>query len=291
MNIPEYENYHETKSHADSFFPYNTYPCSIPLDFYEVPTHWHNEMEIIYIKKGKGQVTLDFENHYVEAGDIVVVLPGQLHSINQYESFTMEYENIIFSTDMFLSKHSDSLETEFFVPFVSGSIAFEHLITKDDYIYPELSSCLNRADHICESFPKGYKLALKGYLYEFFYVIYTNSEEIIQDKANKNLDKIKEIIKYIETNYHEPISIDEISSVCGFSSSHFMKFFKKAMGTSFIDYLNDYRLSMATRMLISSEDNIIDIAAECGYDNLSYFNRIFKKKYHMTPREYRKHEN
>ena len=53
MNIPEYEIYHEHKNHAETLFPYNTYICSIPLDFYEVPRHWHNEMEIIYIKKGK----------------------------------------------------------------------------------------------------------------------------------------------------------------------------------------------------------------------------------------------
>ena len=60
------------------------------------------------------------------------------------------------------------------------------------------------------------------------------------------------------------------------------------MGTSFVDYLNDYRLSMASRMLVSSDDKIIDIAAHCGYDNLSYFNRIFKKKYGITPSAYRR---
>ena len=58
MNSLEYENYMETKAHADPFFPYNTYLCSIPLDFNAVPLHWHPYMEIIYIKKGKGNVTL-----------------------------------------------------------------------------------------------------------------------------------------------------------------------------------------------------------------------------------------
>ena len=93
--------------------------------------------------------------------------------------------------------------------------------------------------------------------------------------------------KYIEENYQHPISIDEISDVCHFSSSHFMKYFKKVMGTSFTDYLNEYRLSMASRLLLSSSDNILEIAAECGYDNLSYFNRLFKKKYGVTPSAYR----
>ena len=54
MNILEYENYQEKKSHGDVAFPYTTYPCSIPLDFASVPVHWHDEMEIIYIKKDGG---------------------------------------------------------------------------------------------------------------------------------------------------------------------------------------------------------------------------------------------
>lgn len=288
MNIPEYEIYHEHKNHAETLFPYNTYICSIPLDFYEVPRHWHNEMEIIYIKKGKGMITLDMDTLYVEAGDIIIVIPGQLHSISQLESYIMEYENIIFSTDMLISKFSDTVESEFFIPLLGGQLSFNHLITADDELHSALSSCLNRADNICKTFPKGYKLALKSCLFEFFYHIFTNSEEAKENKSNKNLDKLKNILEYIEKNYHNTITIDEIADISGFSSSHFMKFFKKTMGTSFVDYLNDYRLSMAARTLLSSDDNIIDIAADCGYDNLSYFNRIFKRKYGETPSSYRK---
>jgi AraC-like DNA-binding protein len=138
-------------------------------------------------------------------------------------------------------------------------------------------------------FPKGYELAIKGYMYEFFFHLNNMCEEssIINVAHNKRMDKIKDVIKYIEENYQHPISIDEIADVCNFSSSHFMKYFKKVMGTSFTDYLNEYRLSMASRLLLSSSDNILEIAAECGYDNLSYFNRLFKKKYGVTPSAYR----
>lgn len=287
MNIPEYEIYHEHKNHADSLFPYNTYICSIPLDFNEVTPHWHNEMEIIYVKKGKGTISLDMDMMYVEAGDIIVVIPGQLHGISQLENYSMEYENIIFSSDMLISKYSDSLESEVFIPLLSGMLSFNHLITLEDDIHGPLANCLDRADNICKTFPKGYKLALKGYLFEFFYIIYNSSCENMEIKNNKNLDKLKDILGFIEKNYQHPISIEDISSFCNFSPSHFMKFFKKSMGTSFIDYLNDYRLSASARMLLSSDDNIIDIAAACGYDNLSYYNRIFKRKYHVTPSKYR----
>ena len=82
--------------------------------------------------------------------------------------------------------------------------------------------------------------------------------------------------------------IADMAKEAGLSQSHFMKFFKNTMGTSFIDYLNDYRLTMVSRLLVSSESSILDIAAESGFDNLSYFNRMFKKRFGMTPREYRK---
>lgn len=59
MNINEYQNYHETKAHTSAEFPYNTYLCSIPLDFPGVPLHWHDEMELVVIKKGQGYVSVD----------------------------------------------------------------------------------------------------------------------------------------------------------------------------------------------------------------------------------------
>ena len=63
MNILEYENYQEKISHGNPLFPYITYLCSIPLDFSYVPIHWHDEMEIIYIKKGHGIITVDFTSN------------------------------------------------------------------------------------------------------------------------------------------------------------------------------------------------------------------------------------
>ena len=106
MNILEYENYQEKISHGNPLFPYITYLCSIPLDFSYVPIHWHDEMEIIYIKKGHGIITVDFTQYQVSAGTLALIIPGQLHSIEQYENESMEYENIIFHPQILLSKQT-----------------------------------------------------------------------------------------------------------------------------------------------------------------------------------------
>lgn len=84
--------YQETKQHGSRLFPFNIYPCTIPLDFPAVPLHWHKEMELIYIKKGKGLIQIETKSFEGEPGDIFVVTPGTLHAIHRIKGYSMEYE-------------------------------------------------------------------------------------------------------------------------------------------------------------------------------------------------------
>ncbi len=289
MNILEYENYQEKKSHENRGFPYNTYLCSIPLDFATVPLHWHDEMEIIYIKKGCGTIMVDFETYEVYAGTLVLILPGQLHSISQHENDSMEYENIIFHPNILLSKQTDDCTKDFFLPLLLNETALPALITPSLKNYEEIASCIDEADEICKIYPKAYQFALKSQLFRFFYLLFSACNDTSGlPKKRRTLDKMKQIIKYIECNYMEKITIADMSREIGLSRSYFMKYFKNTMGTSFIEYLNEYRLTMASRLLLSSDSSILDIASEVGFDNLSYFNRLFKKRFGTTPSNYRK---
>ena len=116
MQGGNYENYHENKSHTTAGFPYNTYLCTIPQDFESVALHWHDDAEIIYIKRGRGIVSVDLEDIRVEAGDIVFILPGRLHSIRSYPNVRMEYENIIFDMEFLSSKLPERMYSEYFTP-------------------------------------------------------------------------------------------------------------------------------------------------------------------------------
>ena len=289
MNILEYENYQEKKNHTTLDFPYNTYLCSIPLDFQLVPPHWHDEMEIIYIKKGRGIVNVDFKEYHVSALTLVFILPGQLHSIEQYEDETMEYENIIFDYSMLLSKKKDSVYEDFLKPLTHGKITVPTVFSQVYPYFTDLVSPIDACDEICKTKPQGYQLFIKSMLFQFFFILDNRCRNLTTPKNNrKAIDKMKIILKYVENNYANKITISEIADVIGFSESHFMRYFKETMGTSFIEYLKDYRLTMAARLLQSSEDSILNISAEVGFDNLSYFNRSFKARYGITPRQYRK---
>lgn len=298
MNIIEYENYREKKKHTEDGFPYNTYLCSIPLDFVAVPTHWHDECEIIYVKKGIGIVSIDFHEYRVTAPAVFIIMPGRMHSIMQYEKETMEYENILFHPDIFYSKRSEAITDSFLHSILSGQLAFPELMLPSMEGYELIASSIDACDDICSDMPEGYQLFVKGKLFDLMYSITKLSPIYSANKSNqgqqlspsgkRQLYKIKPLLKYIEEGYHNDITVATAADICGFSEAHFMRFFKELMGSSFVTYLNDYRLTMAARLLLMSDDDILNISESVGFQNLSHFNRSFKKRYNSTPSEYRK---
>ena len=290
MNLTEYQNYHEAKSHTSTDFPYNTYLCSIPLDFTQVPLHWHEEIELIVIKKGQGYVSVDFQASIVAAGDIIFILPGQLHSIRQKADCTMEYENIIFKPEILIAGEQDLCTNQFILPLIHSKHPALTFITPAHFNYPDFAGCITRIDNLCSARPQGYQLAVKGCLFYFFFLLISaqSNRDSVSKRKTKSLEKLKTILKYVEEHYSDTITVEDMASITFYSKSHFMKFFKSCIGMGFIEYLNDYRLTIAARMLITTEASILEIAVQTGFDNLSYFNRLFKRKYSQTPNQYRK---
>ncbi len=292
MNILTYENIQERKTHGELIFPFNIYPCSIPVDFASVPLHWHNDMEIIYVKKGRGVIDLDLTPHPARAGDILLVPPGHLHAIRRDSGGYMEYENIIFQLSLLMNAQADFCSAHYFAPLLQGRIPLMPHVTADHPLHPRLSGCLDEIDAFSALGTPLSTLAIKARLFDLFHLLFSCLEETAPVPAPKpsvrSLELVKLLLKYVEEHYQERLTIEKMAGVCGFSPSHFMKFFRQTMGVSFIGYLNDYRLTMAARLLLASTDTIVAVASECGFENLSYFNRIFKRKYKVTPSQYRK---
>lgn len=305
MNTLEYENLHETKKHVSPQFPYNTYLCSIPLDFAQVPPHWHRDVELIVIKKGSGMIAVDMEPQQVHAGDIILVRPGQIHSISTSGDNTMEYENIIFQTELLYCAASDLRTQEYFTPYFTLEYELPWLITSeppqemmpqkhflcDKELHRELSDRIRYIDRLCSEHPAYYELSVKGNLFHFFYILFSAQGSPVLSTHRKSLEKAKQIIGYIENHYAEPITVQTAADEMGFSASHFMKFFRQTMHTTFTNYLNNYRLTIAGRLLLATDDSVLDVSEKSGFNNLSYFNRLFRQQFGVTPREYRGKRN
>ncbi len=278
--------YQETKKHGSRLFPFNIYPCTIPLDFPAVPLHWHKEMELIYIKKGKGQIQLETQNYEGAPGDIFVVTPGAFHSIHRIKGYSMEYENIIFEMDFLGEGAADLCSGEFLVPLAAGKLFAPARIRAGEEAYDLLKRCLMQMEELCETKETAYELGVKAAVLQMIFLLirkYPSMEAV----SSPDRERLKEVLQEIQEKSSENLSVADMAEFCGWSSSHFMRWFKKMTGDSFTSYVNDRRLAEAAEALRQTDDKILSISQDAGFSNLSNFNRQFKKRYGVTPREYR----
>jgi AraC-like DNA-binding protein len=107
--------------------------------------------------------------------------------------------------------------------------------------------------------------------------------------SKKNEMRINKVCLYIQNNFYTKISLKEVADLIFLTESNFCKFFKKATGKTYSDYLNELRINEACRLLVQTEKSINQISFECGFETLSYFNRVFLNKKGVTPSLFRKH--
>ena len=280
------ESFLETKQHGTVLFPFNIYPCTIPLDFPSVPLHWQKSMEIIYVKKGRGQVQTGMLTTEAAAGDIFILPPGALHALYGIPGESMEYENIIFEVDFLGSGAADICAQQFLVPLAAGRLALPCSLRPGQEGYDGAAACLSAAESLCGGKGPGYELGVKAAILRLLFLLLRMQPEPIPADT-PSTTRLKAVLQRIEQEYAQPLTVSQMAESCGCSASHFMRWFKQMTGSSFTAYLNQRRLAAAAERLRQTADSILFIAGEAGFENLSNFNRQFKARYGVTPREYR----
>ena len=290
MQHDELMSLKETGQKGDFLLPYVVSKTIMP-DFYTTfPMHWHDEMEIVYVEDGEYIENVDFEDYHVKKGDIVLINPSTLHSFRQLDDKYTFFRTIIFNMSLITGNSTDACSIKYFVPFLENSFISPVVITPDHPNYREIQKKILNMISVYNDKGDCYELRLKSEVYGLFYILFKDvfvsdqNAASIKDATTRN---IKVIIDYINENYMNNITIDELAETVNLSKHYFMRFFKKYMGMTCIEYINDYRLNIASNMLLTTRYQITEVAASIGITNLSYFNRIFKKKFHMTPKEYR----
>jgi AraC-like DNA-binding protein len=108
-----------------------------------------------------------------------------------------------------------------------------------------------------------------------------------EDKQNFSSRRLEKAFDFMRSNYNKELSLEDVSNIVNMPEVSFSRFIKKRTGRTFIESLNEIRLGHATRLLIDTTQTVAEISFNCGFNNLSYFNRIFKKRNSCTPKEYR----
>lgn len=286
----EHTNLHETKIHGSPAFPYSVYHGRIPEWIPAFPLHWHESFELIYCDSGTLCATLWGRSYTLCVGDLLVILPHAVHSIEQAGAAEGEYFNIIFAPSLFKGAEGDPCYDKYVLPFVNDQRDMECFHPAGTAFSQAVTPCIQSLiAHRAESGSTG-ELIVKSGLFQLLHTMIQHSAPAEGNIRTLHLaySRLKNALCYVQDSYDQAVTLSEAAGRCGFSESYFMKLFKDFTGKSFNAYLVDYRLELAAKQLSETDYKVIDVAENCGFHNHSYFSRAFHRKYQMTPLAYRK---
>ncbi len=266
-----------------------SFPISISINEGVHPTsqrlHWHSVLEINYIKQGKGYYLINGDRFDFEQGDIIMIHSNDLHR-------AFEVENLVIGVIMFDPAYlalEQRYDTELLIPFRDIGIRFNHLLDRNHPELARLHQILVGMDEENTRKDPHYKSVVRAELIRFLAYVnrYFSTGVGTEEKRIRSMDTIRTVLHSMEKQIDYSWTLRELADMAHLSPSRFSALFVQIVGTSPMDYLIQLRLSRAVELLESSEQKIIDIAAECGFRNLSNFNRLFKQHIGKLPKELR----
>ncbi len=255
-------------------------------DYLTFPPHLHKYVEIVYIISGKSMVTINGEQYTLNSGDLSIAFPYSVHSYKD-ENIKLSHL-IIFSVD-YVPLLEEILKNK--IP--KNPIIKNKSLSKNAKIFLEFlkEKAVNKSDiekrnknDVLSNTKDTERIVLSGILTAFLAEVFKNME-FTDSLKNKTVNSI---INFCKNHFAENIKIEDLSKEIYISTSRISHIFSEKIGMGFKEYINRLRIEKAAGMIISTEENIGEIAISCGYESLRTFNRNFLKFKKCTPKEFKK---
>ncbi|MEN8137070.1 MAG: AraC family transcriptional regulator [Bacteroidota bacterium] len=276
---------HLESSEDETFLTYH-----LKKKYYDVPLHYHPEIEIMYVIKGQGMRIVGNSIQNFKENDLVIVGSGVSHVWKSDKSYHLD----------------NDLETEYIVLFIN-----EELVNKSLYTLPEFISIRNmllnsdkgisfdkeKSKKLKDSFieiaqstginklHKTTKLLSK--LSEIKEIKYLSERNLAENDNNNDSDRLNKCIDYITDNFQNKIELKKVADLASLTPNSFCRYFKIRTTKTFSQYVSELRTSKACNLLIETDSTIENIAFECGFNTMPNFYKQFKNKFHILPKEYR----
>ena len=271
----------EKKKHGTRGFPIEYYYIDQSHPRYVMRAHWHKEFEIIRVLFGKFTIYLNNVKYELFEGDCLLIEGGCLKQGHPEECV---YECLVFDTAM-LRRQVMSDSEKSYLDLTSSSFSYKNLIDRAD---TELYSSICELFAAMREAEPFYELKIVGLLYDIFFEMHTKGY-IIRHKnraMERGLKTVTSLLEWIENNICEPITLSKLSSVTGLSEKYICRIFKLYTSKTVTEYINEQRVENAC--IAMADKSITDVAFSSGFNDLSYFCKIFKRYKGMSPSEYKK---
>jgi len=254
------------------------------------PLPGREEHELLFCIGGSGILSYRGGRRSVSPGDLLFNPRGKLVSNSDGD---VSLYQILFAEDLF----SPAVLMEREALYVLGLIKIQAR-SRNTIALSRIGS--DRVGQLCESMLREFRNRYRGYswairlkLIELLITVMRDKQFGIPIKGLRPVSNsvIQDVILYINTDFTNPITVDDILSFCPLSRSHFHALFRQETGTTLTSYLQTLRVRKAAELLRSTDSTIVDIAETCGFGNLSHFYHCFKRQYGVAPRQFRKDES
>ena len=282
----------EKQSHGTRLFP-----CA----YYHFCHHWHEEVEIVYLHHGSFKLDINMEPYGTDRECFLFINSGELHSLR---SLSMEFDEqaVVFSPSMLLFQDYDSIDESILLPLTQNKLTFPRFLDQTSPFFSAFRSCYQQISHIFsqskETLITGEQiltddvisqLQIKAGILQLIGILMEAGLMCQSPRTeSQKITAIKTVLSYITDHYHEKLYVQDLASQVNMNEQYFCRFFKRSIGKTPIDYINDYRLNKVIRLLETGDAQITEIYLECGFNNMGNFQRLFKRKTGITPLQYRK---
>jgi len=255
---------------------------------FDFPLHFHEEFELNFIQHAAAAKRVIGDHmEEIEELELVLVGPNLQHGWFNHKCKSKEIKEITIQfhrnllDDKFLQRNQMSLIRNMFQQSVRG-ISFSKKTIQA--ITPRLIGLTQKHgfDSVLELLSILHDLSTSRDMRTLSDMAFQNPES-----SSYNSRRIENVMSHLNKNFEKKLSLSEASKLASMTDVAFSRFFKARTGKTFVDTLNDIRLGHASRMLIETTHSIGEVAYRCGFNNMSNFNRIFKKKKDCTPKEFR----
>ncbi len=278
-------------------YPKDDFPFIAWRDDYEqfqqrvVASHWHSDIEFAVLISGELDYYLSDQHLHLKKGDCVFVNANSLHMGIQCSNEKAMMVGITFRPSVFGAVSGNRLYLKFFEGIVNSGIKGFQMDTNS-----EIGSNIRKrieeleALEISSELYELQSLSTLSSLWADFYLYLQDTHDIFKpimtDSRHEN--NVKKIISYMKKHYMHSFSIEDIAKDIGISRTECFRCFKRFTSKTPMEYILEFRLSIAANMLTSTDDTVLEICTKCGFSNASYFGKRFREQYNVTPVEYRK---
>ncbi len=268
-------NIYETHHFKDPRLPFifHNYMTCLP-DNTNIGGNWHENIEILYIIKGTGSITLNTDKICVSSGDIVVVNSNVLHKIAS-DNMPLVFHCLIVDRSFCLANSFDTNDVRFAEKQNDKNIGrlMELLSTE----FSNNERCISDI------------MRIRAYVLEIMAIMYSEycTEHIGEHSEAHSLTCLKQAIAYIRSSFTEDLSLDTVADFVGLSKYYFSHEFRRITDHTFVEYINILRCEKAKELLLTSKLTVAEVGQKCGFQNRAYFTRTFARYTKLTPSEYR----